>query len=294
VTAVAAKDVDAFVARPDPRRPIVLVYGPDQGLVRERVAALLQAAGGDTPDPFSTVAIEGDVLAGDPGRLADEARAIGLFGGKRLVHIRAGSRNFADALSSLLADPPQDALIVIEAGDLKKTAPLRKLTEASKAAAALPCYQDDERSVARLIDSSVKDAGMTIDGDARESLIGLLGADRMASRSELEKLILFVGDRKRVEFADVLAAIADSSALGTRRCRRCSSSGRRGRGHGFIRQDARGRHSAECRDRRRHPSYRRFASPELAGRQWRAAVARRRRAAAADFFPPSAFLRARA
>jgi DNA polymerase III subunit delta len=213
VTAVAAKDVDAFVARPDPRRPIVLVYGPDQGLVRERVAALLQAAGGDSPDPFSTVAIEGDVLAGDPGRLADEARAIGLFGGKRLVHIRAGSRNFADALSSLLADPPQDAFVVIEAGDLKKTAPLRKLTEASKAAAALPCYQDDERSVARLIDSSIKDAGMTIDSDARDSLIGLLGADRMASRSELEKLILFVADRKRVEFADVLAAIADSSAL---------------------------------------------------------------------------------
>jgi DNA polymerase-3 subunit delta len=213
VAAIPAKDVDGFVARPDPRRPIVLVYGPDLGLVRERVDALLQGAGGNASDPFSTVMIEGDVLAGDPGRLADEARAIGLFGGRRLVHIRAGGRSFADALTSLLADPPQDAFIVIEAGDLKKGAPLRKLVEASQAAAALPCYQDDERTVARLIETTLKNAGLTIDADARDTLVSLLGADRMASRSELEKLVLYVGDKKRVEFADVLAAIADSSAL---------------------------------------------------------------------------------
>jgi DNA polymerase-3 subunit delta len=213
VAAIAAKDADSFVARPDPRRPIILVYGPDLGLVRERVETLLKSAGGETADPFSTVTIEGDVLAGDPGRLADEARAIGLFGGRRLVHVRAGGRNFADGLTSLLADPPQDALVVIEAGDLKKGAPLRKLVEASQAGAAIPCYQDDARGVTRLVETTMKEAGLAIDGDARDLLVDLLGADRLASRSELEKLVMYVGDRKRVEFADILAAIADSSAL---------------------------------------------------------------------------------
>src|SRR5690606_37532764 len=138
-------------------RPVVLVYGPDLGLVRGRVDALLRGAGGDASDPFSAVTIEGDVLASDPARLADEARAIGLFGGKRLVHVRAGGRSFADALAALLADPPQEALVVIEAGDLKKGAPLRKLVEASPAAAALPSYQDDERSVTRLVETTLRD-----------------------------------------------------------------------------------------------------------------------------------------
>jgi DNA polymerase-3 subunit delta len=67
--------------------------------------------------------------------------------------------------------------------------------------------------VARLIETTLKNAGLTIDADARDTLVSLLGADRMASRSEVEKLVLYVGDKKRVEFADVLAAIADSSAL---------------------------------------------------------------------------------
>lgn len=213
MTAVSARDVDAFVARPDPRKPVVLVFGPDLGLVRERVQALLKGAGSDSADPFSTVVLDGDALASDPGRLADEARAIGLFGGKRLVHIRAGGRSFIEPLEALLADPPQDAFIVIEAGDLKKGAPLRKLAEASPAAAALPCYEDDERSIAQLIDGTLKSAGIAIDREARETLVGLLGSDRLATRAELEKLVLYAGDKKRIAYDDVLAAIADSSAL---------------------------------------------------------------------------------
>jgi DNA polymerase-3 subunit delta len=213
VTAVAAREVDAFIARPDPRRPVILVYGPDLGLVRERVQALLKNVGADSSDPFSTVALEGDALAADPGRLADEARAIGLFGGKRLVHVRAGGRSFIEPLEALLADPPKDALIVIEAGDLKKGAPLRKIAEASPAAAALPCYEDDERSIGQLIDATLRDAGIAIERDARETLIGLLGSDRMATRAELEKLVMYAGDKKQLGYEDVLAAIADSSSL---------------------------------------------------------------------------------
>lgn len=211
MVAVRTGDVDSFLARPDPRRPVVLVYGPDLGLVRERVGALLQT--NDTADPFSVVTIEGDVLAGDPGRLADEARTIGLFGGRRLVHIRAGGRNFNEALESLLADPPRDTLVVIEAGDLRKGAPLRKLAESSPAAAAIACYADGERDLARLVDRTLRDAGMSADSDARETLVSLLGGDRMATRSELDKLILFAKGKQRIEFEDVEAVIADSSAL---------------------------------------------------------------------------------
>lgn len=213
MVAIRNQDVDSFIVRPDPRRPVVLVFGPDSGLVRERVEALLQAGGAEPSDPFSVVTLDGDTLASDPARLADEARTIGLFGGRRLVHVRAGARNFAEALENLLSDPPQDALIVIEAGDLKKGAPLRKLVESSPAAAALPCYADDERAVAALVNRTLKEAGLMIDSDAREALVSLLGADRLATRSELNKLILHTGEKKRIDYDDVRAVIADSSAL---------------------------------------------------------------------------------
>jgi DNA polymerase-3 subunit delta len=39
VVALRGKDIDSFLARPDPGRPIILLYGPDSGLVRERAEA---------------------------------------------------------------------------------------------------------------------------------------------------------------------------------------------------------------------------------------------------------------
>lgn len=40
MTALKAADVDAFVARPDTARPVVLIYGPDSGLVSERARTI--------------------------------------------------------------------------------------------------------------------------------------------------------------------------------------------------------------------------------------------------------------
>ncbi len=53
VVALRGKEIDAFLARPDPGRPIILLYGPDSGLVRERAEALLASAVDDPSDPFS-------------------------------------------------------------------------------------------------------------------------------------------------------------------------------------------------------------------------------------------------
>ena len=212
MVALRAGEVDSFLARPDPRRPIVLIYGPDAGLVSERATALLAAVASDNSDPFAIVPLEGDAIASDPGLLQDEARTFGLFGGRRIVRIRAGGRNFAAALEAILDDPPQ-ALVLIEAGELRPTSPLRSLCEKSPAAVVIPCYADNERDVMRLIERALKDAGLTIEPDAHEELMGLLGADRLASRAELDKLALYAQGKGRIGLADVQAIIADASAL---------------------------------------------------------------------------------
>ena len=65
MTALKAAQVDAFVAKPNPAQPVVLVYGADAGLVRERAEALVRASVDDLNDPFSLVRLEGDLVAGE-------------------------------------------------------------------------------------------------------------------------------------------------------------------------------------------------------------------------------------
>jgi DNA polymerase-3 subunit delta len=217
MVAVKAADVDAFVARPDPVRRVVLVFGPDAGLIGERVRAVLAASVDDMSDPFALARLNGEELAAEPTRLVEEALTMPLFGGRRAVWVKAGSRNIAPAVEALLDDPlfaaARECRVVIEAGDLRRNAPLRVLCERAKNAAALPCYADSERDRARLIDDEMRAAGLSLAPDARAVLIPLLGGDRAASRSEIQKLALYARGRDQVSVEDVTAVVSDASAL---------------------------------------------------------------------------------
>jgi DNA polymerase-3 subunit delta len=213
MTALKAADVDAFVARPDAARPVVLVYGPDSGLVSERAQTIVRASVENPDDPFSLVRIDGDDLSGNPLRLVEEANTIPLFGGRRAIWVKPTSRNIASAVEALIAATSPDCRVVIEAGDLKKSSPLRTMCERAKNAVALPCYADGERELARLIDDEMKQAGLTIAPEARAALMPFLGGDRVASRNEIRKLALYAQKTGKVTLDDVLAVVADASAL---------------------------------------------------------------------------------
>ncbi|HLK82060.1 MAG TPA: DNA polymerase III subunit delta [Xanthobacteraceae bacterium] len=212
MVAFKAAEVESFVARPDPDKPIVLVFGPDTGLVHERAAALVRASVNDVSDPFGLALLDGDKLAETPERLVEEAHTIPLLGGRRAVLVKAGARNFTAAVERLINAPPRaDCRIVIEAGDLRRGAPLRTMCERAPIAAALPCYADSARDLARLIDEEMRRAGMTITPSARALLVSLIGGDRCASRSEIEKLTLYALNKRSIDVPDVMAVAADAT-----------------------------------------------------------------------------------
>ncbi len=213
MVAVKASEADTFIARPDPARPIVLIYGPDAGLVRERAEALVRVSVDNPNDVFSLIRIDGDELTGNPYRLVEEANTIPMFGGRRALWVKAGSRNIAAAVEAVINSPSPDCRVVIEAGELRKTSPLRTLCEKARNAAAIACYADEERDVARVVDDELKKAGLTIAPDARAALLPFLGGDRQATRNELQKLALYVHGRDRIAVEDVMAVVADASAV---------------------------------------------------------------------------------
>ena len=213
MVALRGKEIDAFLARPDPGRPIILLYGPDAGLVRERADALLASAVDDPNDPFSLVRLDGDELSAEPSRLVDEALTVPLFGGRRAIRVRAGSRNFASGVDTLAETPLRDCRIVIEAGDLRPESPLRKICERAKTAVAIGCYPDGERDLAKLIDDELRLANLRMASDARAALMALLGGDRQASRNELRKLTLFAHGEGEVTLDHVMAVVADASEM---------------------------------------------------------------------------------
>jgi DNA polymerase III subunit delta len=209
-----AHEVDAFLKNPGKGWVLTLVYGPDRGMVSERAAVIAKASGVDLSDPFSVITLTADAIEEDPGRLLDEANTVSMFGGDRLIWIKDGGngRKFVEAVKALCQSPPHACTVLIEADDLKKTAALRTTVEGADKAMALPCYADDARALDRLIDEELARESKTISLDARALLKQSLGGDRMSSRQELQKLMLYCRDEKTIEKAHVSEAVAEASA----------------------------------------------------------------------------------
>lgn len=213
MVAVKNYEADRFLARPAPHIFLYLVFGTDAGLAAERARKIIVGAIDDPKDPFQLVRILGDELAADPLRLADEANTVPLFGGRRAIWVEAQGKAFTAAIEPLLGTPPRECIIVIEAGALKKDAPLRMLCERGKNTAAIQCYPDSEKDVGQLIDAGVAEAGLTIAPNAKAFLASKLGQDRLSTRMELEKLLLFAHGAGEIHLDHVEAIVSDASSL---------------------------------------------------------------------------------
>lgn len=209
-----AHEVDGWLARPQGAFPVVLIYGPDRGLVSERATLYAHQAGFRLDDPFSVTRLDAGEIESDPGRLMDEANTVAMFADRRLIWIKgAGTHKALGAsLKDLCASPPEATIILVEGGDLKKGAPVRAAVEQGSAGMALPCYVDQARAIEGVIDEVLGRDGITIAPDARQALKASLGGDRLATRSEIEKLALYAGRDGRIELAHVTEIVGDVSA----------------------------------------------------------------------------------
>lgn len=207
--------IEAFLKAPDAKIRAMLVFGPDNGLVRERVQRLVKTAVPDPNDPFRVAELSPAALKDDPARLADEAAAMALTGGRRAVVVRDAGDGLAALAGSFLANPMGDALVVFEGGDLGARSSLRKVFEGADNGAAIACYGDEGGSLAAVIQDELKAAGLAADPDALAYLMDHLGGDRRLTRSELSKLVLYMGGGPgKIHLDDAVACIGDTAALG--------------------------------------------------------------------------------
>ena len=213
---IEARQVEAFIKKPNAAIRGVVIHGNDDGLIAERAAALARSVCEDLKDPFRVVDIAGDALKGDPARLADEFGALSLMGGRRVIRVRPAGEETAPALRNLVEAPAGDALIVIEGGNLGPRSALRLLAESEDTLAALPCYMDSSAALEGLVESAARGRGLAVEADALDWIVDRLGGDRGQSRSEIDKLLLYKeGDgTKAVTLDDALAVLGDTAAIG--------------------------------------------------------------------------------
>lgn len=210
---VKTRDADRFVKAPPRGVVAFLFYGTDPGLVTERGERLARLLAGDKAVSGEILRLDESDLSGAPDRLAIELRTIPMFAGRPIVRLAAPSLSRPEPVIELIDGEPLAGVLIVEAGNLKPDSKLRKAFAEAPSAAAIACYGDDGEALGRVVSELFGVEKIVLSPPARAHLLELLGADRALSRSEIEKLALYVGPGGEATIEDIDAIVGDASGL---------------------------------------------------------------------------------
>lgn len=199
--------IPAFLRNPGATR-VVLLHGEDEGTVRHRAETLTTAVVGTRDDPFRVAWLSRE----DHARLEEEATALAMLGGRRVIRVRDAVDGLAERVRQVAAIPG-DSLMILECGILPGRSKLRAVVEALATGASIACYAETAQAIQTAVSIALDAAGVSLDQDARTWLVGRLGDDRGATRGEIDKLVLYAGEARRLDLTDVRACVGDLAAV---------------------------------------------------------------------------------
>jgi DNA polymerase III subunit delta len=186
----------------DPDVRFYLLYGPDEAGSRALAARLGVAMGADA----ERIDLTSAQLKGDPARLADEAAAISLFGGRRWIRLDPATDDAADAVAALLEAPAAGNPVAAIAGALRKDAKLVKLA-----------YLPEGRDADAVVVEAGREQGLQLRPDVAQRIARTTGGDRALIARELEKYALYLDaapDRPKPLDHDALDALGAATEEG--------------------------------------------------------------------------------
>jgi len=164
-----------------------------------------------------------DLAATDLAEILDRARTASLMAPFQVFFIRnvktlygrgSHQEEFA-AIEQYVKDPNPDAVLIFVADHISIPADVRKMELADRDrydriretlgeyCGMVELARVEEGEGMRWVTDTTAARGVKIDSDAARELVDALGADLLLVSSELEKLILYVGEKRRITLGDV-------------------------------------------------------------------------------------------
>lgn len=204
---ISSYQVENYIKKiADERISGCLLYGPEPTITRFRFDVIAKKIVNDLSDPFLVSNISGEKIKEDKAILVDEFYSISMLGGRRLIMVKDSDKNTTQAiissLKNLLSDPQygrkSDNFILIQAGDLDKASALRKLVEESQFLMAIPCYEEDVKSLRLSISEIFKNNEINPENEVINLMIKNFGKDRNLIANEINKIKTYLGEEKQL------------------------------------------------------------------------------------------------
>ena len=189
---------------------IFLVYGPNEGLVRNIVRSLSSIFKNN--ESADEIVLTAKIIDEEPNKLMDEIQTFSMFSNKKIICIDMIKDKHSKIIEDIQNVEFKNVILILKSDNLTKSSKLRKIFDSSKSIFSIPCYEDDTRSIINLVQNFINDSNLNIDREIKNYLVQFLSNDRSLNENELEKIYLYQKDRKKNLTLEEVKVILNDSA----------------------------------------------------------------------------------
>lgn len=190
-------------------KSVYIIYGTEHHLVFSALRFVKDAIIGKDGSDFAVKTLSGREARG--GDVLTALKTVSMLGGRPLVIIREGEsipKATLEALTGYVERPVESSTLVVVAE--KMDGRTRFMQVAQKNGAVIECkplYQD---KVPFWVNMEVKRQGRQISEQSARFLADMVGNDLGQIAQAIEKIILYIGDKKLIDVPDIENAITET------------------------------------------------------------------------------------
>ena len=174
-----------------------LVYGENEGLKKEIIKNIRKNLNGSIENCDET-----QILV-DKELFYEKIFNQSLFEKQKIVIVNRCSEKIYEVIENIFERNISDTKIILNAGILEKKSKLRNLFEKSKELIIIPTYRDTSLGLLEIARKFFNNNKISISQEAINLLVNRCNGDRGHLNSELDKILIFIHDKKNIKLEEI-------------------------------------------------------------------------------------------
>lgn len=201
--------MESFCRSPNPEVKCIVLFGNNEGAIAMLQKQCATAVCGDVNDAFSYTGLEMENISKDFGEVYAEFHAQSLMGGRRVVVVKNADNNLATFLKNMLPETKSENLLILSSTTLNTRSSLITWAKDRTDVIVVGCYEDRDADIASDTEKMLRDKGLVIDIPTLQLLCARLSPDKKVNQGEIDKLEMYLGERKNITKQDIEAVVSD-------------------------------------------------------------------------------------
>jgi DNA polymerase III subunit delta len=143
----------------------------------------------------------------DEKKFYDSVYSGSLFSNNKVIIINEATDKIFKKIEDIYNKCPQNTFFIIFSNILEKKSKIRNFFEKEKKTICVACYLDNERDLATIAELELKKNNITVSREVLNILVEKSNSDRNNLRNEIEKIIVYSLNNKKIEVEEIKSLI---------------------------------------------------------------------------------------